>query len=263
MVDAAAYLERIGYRGASMPTTETLRALHLAHLRAVPFENLDIHLGRPIILDEELLFDKIVRRRRGGFCYELNGLFAVLLRQIGFDVTLLAAQFPAEEGAVNPELDHLILLVRAEDSDQPLLADVGGGRGSFAYPLLVQVSEVQTQAIAGASFRLLPEGERCQLWRQEPDGDWERSYAFTWQPRQFGDFTEACWFHQSSPESHFTQKRLCTLLTAAGRITLSEQRLITTVNGTRSEQELDDAAYVETLRAAFGIDLTAKGTGDE
>jgi N-hydroxyarylamine O-acetyltransferase len=263
MVDAAAYLERIGYRGALMPTTETLRALHLAHLRAVPFENLDIHLGRPIILDEELLFDKIVRRRRGGFCYELNGLFAVLLRQIGFDVTLLAARFPSSEQLGYPEGDHLILLVRAADIDQPLLADVGGGRGVFTHPLLAQTTDVQAQPIAGASFRLLPEGEGCQLWRQEPGGEWERSYAFTWQPRQFGDFAEACHFHQSSPKSHFTQNRLCTLLTAAGRITLSEQRLITTVNGTRSEQELDDAAYVETLRAAFGIDLTAKGTGDE
>ncbi len=261
MIDASAYLERIGYQGDLTPTAETLSALHLAHQRAVPFENLDIHLGRPIVLDEELLFDKIVRQRRGGFCYELNGLFAALLRQLGYDVTLLAARFPTSEETVYPELDHLILLVRAEDVEQPLLADVGGGRGSFAYPLLAQTSEILEQPIAGASFRLLPEGERCQLWRQEPDGEWERSYAFTWRPRQLIDFAEACWFHQTSPESHFTQKRVCTLLTESGRITLSEQRLITTVNGTRSERELDDAAYVETLRAAFGIDLTSKGNG--
>jgi N-hydroxyarylamine O-acetyltransferase len=263
MIDTTAYVERIGYRGDLAPTAETLRALHLAHQRAVPFENLDIHLGRPIVLDEELLFDKIVRRRRGGFCYELNGLFAELLRQLGFDVTLLAAQFPAEDRTVNPELDHLVLLVRAADVEQPLLADVGGGRGSFAYPLLAQTSEIQEQPIAGAGFRLLPEGERCQLWRQEPDGEWERSYAFTWQPRQLLDFAEACWFHQTSPESHFTQKRICTLLTETGRITLSEHRLITTVNGTRSEEELDDTAYAETLRAAFGFELTSEGTGHE
>ncbi len=171
MLDIAAYLRRIDYRGEIAPSIETLRGLHLAHLRAVPFENLDIHLGRPIVLDEEQLFDKIVRRRRGGFCYELNGLFTALLRDIGFDVTMLAARFPAEEGhAEGSEFDHLTLLVRGENFADPLLTDVAAGRGSFAFPLAFEMEREQDQPEAGSAFRLLPEEEGVRVWRR-PEGD--------------------------------------------------------------------------------------------
>src|SRR5690242_3051518 len=112
-MDLQAYLQRINYRGEQKPTAAILRELHRAHLLAVPFENLDIHLGRPILLDQDALFDKIVRRSRGGFCYELNGLFALLLRGLGFDVTLLAAGVARADGGFGPEFDHLTLLVKA------------------------------------------------------------------------------------------------------------------------------------------------------
>src|SRR5690349_18713825 len=98
VLDVSAYLTRISYDGPVEPTLPVLHGLHLAHLRSVPFENLDIHLGRPISLAEEQLFAKVVGQRRGGFCYELNGLFAALLREIGYEVTLLAAQFPLPDG---------------------------------------------------------------------------------------------------------------------------------------------------------------------
>lgn len=261
MFDTTAYLERIADQGDRAPTAETLRRLHLAHLRAVPFENLDIHLGQPIVLDEDLLFDKIVRRQRGGFCYELNGLFAALLRELGFTVTLLAAQFPTEGRQLYPEMDHLTLLIEIPDEDHPYLVDVGAGRGGFAHPLLARTPEVQAQPIAGAGFRLLPEGLACRLWRQEPGGDWERQYAFTWQPRQLSDFTEGCLFHQTSPESHFTQKRVCTLMTATGRITFSEQRLISTSNGVRIEQEISSSDYDDVLHTHFGINLREGSRG--
>src|SRR5215212_1339106 len=112
-MDLQAYLQRINYRGGRAPTAATLRDLHRAHLLAVPFENLDIHLGRPILLGQDALFDKIVRRRRGGFCYELNGLFAGLLRELGFEVTLLAAGVARADGGFGPEFDHLTLLVQS------------------------------------------------------------------------------------------------------------------------------------------------------
>src|SRR6266540_1131840 len=105
-MDIQAYLCRIHYRGGLAPTAAILRELHRAHLLTVPFENLDIHLGRPILLDQEALFDKIVTRRRGGFCYELNGLFALLLRELGFDVTLLSAGVAHADGGFGPEFDH-------------------------------------------------------------------------------------------------------------------------------------------------------------
>ena len=257
-IDVAAYAARIGYGGELRPTAATLRALHLAHLSAVPFENLDIHLGRPIILDEELLFDKIVRRRRGGFCYEVNGLFAAFLRAVGYKVTLLGAQFPRPEGQRAPELDHLVLHVQSEDTAKPVLVDVAAGRGSFAFPLQSGTRSVQTQPEAGASFRLTPEDGGQRLWRRDPGDEWERSYRFDWRPRQLIDFTEGCLYHQTSPDSHFTQGRICTLLTPTGRVTLSERRLITTANGARAEQELaDETVYRQELWTHFGIDLDA------
>jgi N-hydroxyarylamine O-acetyltransferase len=117
------YLQRLGYNGDRIPNAETLRNLHHAHLLAVPFENLDIHLGRPIVLDEKSLYEKIVRRRRGGFCYEANGLFAALLRELGFNVALLSARV-MDGGKLGPEFDHLTLLVQLEER---WLADVGFG----------------------------------------------------------------------------------------------------------------------------------------
>src|SRR5262245_14904037 len=131
----AEYLGRVGYDGPVDVTPETLRRLHLAHLLAVPFENLDIHLGRPIVLDVDRIFEKIVRRRRGGFCYELNGLFAWLLGELGFDVELLSAQV-LDGGRLGPEFDHMTLLVEHEGR---WLVDVGFG-DSFLEPLALEPS---------------------------------------------------------------------------------------------------------------------------
>src|SRR5262245_39731528 len=118
-----AYLDRIDYHGSLDPTAETLRALHVAHLLAVPFENLNIGMGWPIVLDRDALFEKIVLRRRGGFCYELNGLFAALLRALGFDVTLLSAGVARAGGGFGPEFDHLTLRVTTDD--RPFAATQG------------------------------------------------------------------------------------------------------------------------------------------
>ncbi len=256
--ETAAYLARIGYDGDVAPTAETLGALHVAHLRAVPFENLDIDLGRPIRLQEAALFEKIVGRRRGGFCFELNGLFAALLRALGFDVSLLAAQFPREEGMAAPAFDHLTLLVWAEDGGGPWLADVGAGRGSFVRPLRLEVDAEAWRAEAGASFRLGWEGKRLRLMRRERGEGWERQYAFSLRPRRLADFEEGSRYHQTSPESPFTQGRICSLATSAGRVTLAGRRLIVTEHGERLERELaDEEEYRTMLRELFGIELEA------
>src|SRR6185436_18299602 len=102
---ATTYLERIRYDGETTPSVETLRRIHRAHMLAVPFENLDIHLGIPIALSVPAFYEKIVDRKRGGFCYELNGLFAWLLAELGFSVTLLSARVFAA-GRLSPEFDH-------------------------------------------------------------------------------------------------------------------------------------------------------------
>src|SRR3989440_10034587 len=139
-MDIQAYLQRIDYTGPLVPSAKTLRLLQVAHLRTVPFENLSIHSGEPIVLDDDALFEKIVSRRRGGFCYELNGLFAALLRALGFDVVLLSAGVAHAGGGFGPEFDHLLLVV---DLQEHWLADVGFG-DSFLEPVrLVTGEQVQ------------------------------------------------------------------------------------------------------------------------
>src|SRR6266700_2545218 len=135
MLDVSSYLARIDYTGPTTPTSHTLRAIHQAHLLAVPFENLDIALGRKIVLNEETILHKVVDRRRGGFCYELNGALAALLGALGFQTTLLSARVAKDAGGEGPEFDHLTLRVDLEQ--QPWLADVGFG-ASFLCPLRLE-----------------------------------------------------------------------------------------------------------------------------
>lgn len=122
-MDTDAYLERIGASRPATPDLAALHQLHERHLRVVPFENLSIHLGQPIELDEASLFDKIVRRHRGGFCYELNGAFATLLTELGYTVRLLSARAARKDGTVTFPFDHLVLRV---ELDEPWLATSGG-----------------------------------------------------------------------------------------------------------------------------------------
>src|SRR5258708_2128065 len=120
-MNVPAYLRRIRYSGPITPTLETLRGIHRAYLETVPFENLDISLKRRIVLDQDRFVRKIVEDNRGGFCYELNGAFAALLREMGYRVTLLSARAALKDGSPGPEFDHLALGV---DLDQSWLADV-------------------------------------------------------------------------------------------------------------------------------------------
>jgi N-hydroxyarylamine O-acetyltransferase len=247
-MDVEAYLERIGYRGPLAPTAETLRRLHVAHLLAVPFENLSIHADEKVSLEDEALFDKIVKRRRGGFCYELNGLFAALLRALGFRVEMLSAAVARPGGGFGPEFDHMALLV---DLGERRLADVGFG-DSFVEPLLLDVRAEQAQGTR--AYRIDEDGERLRLMRREAGGAWEPEYRFGLEPHVFEDYAEMCRFHQTSPESHFTRGRLCSRLTPEGRLTLSGLRLITTKGGEKSERELaGDEEYAAALLEHFGI----------
>jgi N-hydroxyarylamine O-acetyltransferase len=249
-----AYLRRIAYTGPRAPTAAVLCALQRAHLLAVPFENLDIGLGRPISLDLAALHAKIVTRRRGGFCYELNGLFAALLHALGFPVTLLSARV-FNDGGLGPEFDHLALLVTLE---QRWLADVGFGDFSLA-PLRFEDPGAQGVDARGYAYRLLPDGDGWRVdERHGPGAAWEAGYHFALQPRAMADFAPMCVHHQTSPQSHFTQRRVCSLATPEGRVTLSELRFITTTGPERAEQALAGEAEREAvLRRVFGVDLAA------
>jgi len=220
----------------------------------VPFENLSIHFGESIVLEPEALFAKIVERRRGGFCYELNGLFAVLLRAIGFDVTLLSAGVANPSGDFGPNFDHMALMVSL---DQRWLVDVGFG-DSFLDPLLMDVRDEQRPGRQG--YRIASDGEDLTLMKRIDSAqvsdfaEWSPQYRFTLQPRQYSDYAEMCRYHQTSPQSHFTKARICTRATPEGRITLSEMRLIrTTLNGDRTETVVDTEAEFAVLLKQHSI----------
>lgn len=246
-LDVKAYLERIDYHGALDVSAETLRNLQVAHLFNVPFENLSIHAHEPIVLDDQALFGKIVARRRGGFCYEANGAFAALLRALGFAVTMLSAEVARPTGDFSPPFDHMALLVQLQ---QPWLVDVGFG-DSFVAPLRLDVTSEQVQG--KQAFRIISD-EAYRVVLQRQDGEWKPMYRFTLMPHQFPDYEQMCQFHQTSPQSHFTQNRICSLATPDGRITLSGMRLIVTSKDGREERELTSRQeYDEILREQFGI----------
>ncbi|MFH2006117.1 MAG: arylamine N-acetyltransferase [bacterium] len=248
-------LQRIGFEGTPEPpwepTAKALRELHLAWLIAVPFEDLDIHLGREILLDEAALHDKIVGERRGGFCYELNGLFAALLRELGFKVTLLSARVFKPGGQLTPEFDHLTLLVEQEER---WLVDVGFG-DCFREPLRLDTADVQSDGFR--EFRIEPEPDDAfVLWQRKPEEDWERQYQWTLAPRQLVEFTDRCRFQQYSPDSHFVHRRMCTRATPTGRVSLVDGALIVTDGAERTQRLLSGRSAQQTmLREQFGIEL--------
>jgi len=221
--------------------------LQLAHLFTVPFENLSIHIREPIVLDREALFTKIVERRRGGFCYECNGLFAGLLQALDFDVTMLSAEVAGREGAFGPAFDHITLIVNL---DRRWLVDVGFG-DSFREPLLLDDSREQVRD--GHGYKIDHDNDYRLLLRREND-EWIPQYRFMLEPHRFEDFAAMCRYHQTSPESHFTQKRICSLPTAEGRITLSDMRFIeSSMDGTKLERTVGEDEYRRLLRERFGI----------
>ena len=240
-----AYLARIGAGRPARADADALRDLQLHHLRAVPFENLSIHLGEPVVLDEAALVEKLVRRRRGGFCYELNGAFAALLSALGFAVTLLAARAYGRAGW-GPPFDHLALRV---DASEPWLADVGFGRFSL-HPLRLGVRSEQRDPVG--TFRIA-ESEHGDL---DVFLDGEPQYRLEARPRALTDFEPTCWWHQTSPRSHFTQSVVCSLPTDRGRVTLRDRTLIRTDGGERHEHALaTEAEVLAAYRTYFGIVL--------
>ena len=244
-----AYLDRIGAERPAELDAGALADLHRAHQMTVPFENLSIHLAEPISLDEGDLLAKIVTRRRGGFCYELNGAFALLLEALGAQVTRVAARVYGGEGRLGPLFDHLALVVRLPGGSGPWLADVGFGSNS-TYPLRYDSREDQHDP--GGRFALADatDGD-VELFK-----DGEQQYRIEQRERHLDDFVPTCWWQQTSPDSHFTLSTICSRLTEDGRISLSGRTLIRTNGGTRAEQELGaDGEVLAAYRDHFGIVL--------
>ena len=239
------YLDRIGCRGDRRPTVGVLHDLHRRHMLSVPFENLDIRFGKPIVLDQKSFYTKIVETHRGGYCYELNGCFAWLLNNLGFRVSILSARVASRRGGFSPEFDHMTLLVRLEER---WLVDVGFG-DSFTEPKRIDNEDAQKD---DRHFYKITSRKGAQMLvsrRPEKDGSWEPQYSFTLQPHNLGEFAARNHWQQTSRKSHFTQGRLISQLTQSGRVTLTDQKLILTRNGRRVERPVMSSEEFDKLLA--------------
>lgn len=269
VLDPAPYLERLGVAWPPEPSLEALRALHLAHIERVPFENADVLGGRPIRLDADALVARLTEpgSRRGGFCYQLNGAFAALLSELGFRVELLAARFHGA-GRMEPRFGHLALRVTIDD--EPWLVDVGAGY-SFRAPLPLEVGREQDdpsgtfrlQAPVDGPVPLAPDDDPGALdvaWRHRDGVVFQPHYRFEPAARPLDAFAATCEWTRTSPDSPFTQGWICAVGTHGGWATLDGRRLRVTATGTEpADRSLDDdAALADALQRWFGVELLGR-----
>ncbi len=238
------YLQRLASHGARRPTLETLTALHRAHLLSVPFENLDIPLGKKISLVPADMLHKLLTLRRGGFCYELNGVFAMLLSALHFEVQLLSAKV-FNNGSFGPEFDHMLLLVQIENV--PYIADVGFGE-CFRTPLPLGGEHVEA---LGVAYKVSTEGSAQLVMQRKGATDWQPLYQFSLTPRALHEFESMCAHQQASPRSLFTQKSICSRATMNGRVSLSHSTLIVTELEKRTEKPVVNAEHYRQLLAEY------------
>lgn len=248
-VDIDRYLARIGYEGSREPTAQTLAALQRAHMTSVPFESLDCYLGNPVVVDRDANYAKIVERGRGGFCFELNGMFSWLLEQLGFRVTLLAARPVFGEGQMAPPFAHLTLQV---DLEERWLADVGFGM-SFLEPLRMNDAEIQIRD--GRPYRVEGNDDGWMMW--DLSGDEPGGFRFTLEPRALQDFAGMCAEYSTDPDSIFVQSAVYALSRPPdGYVQLSRSKLNVRENGVLTVTELsDDDEWQRLLFEHFGVRL--------
>lgn len=248
------YLSRIGLGGQEFNADfDSLRLLQKSHLLAVPFENLDIHWKRPIVVDTKKFYEKIVSEKRGGFCYELNGLLNELLVSLGFKTRLISARvFNGTEHG--PEYDHAAIIVTI--GDEEYLADVGFGDFT-AEPLRFVLDNEQQDATGTFVIRRFDD-EYLEIAKRDGDG-WKSQYIFKDIARNLSEFSEMCDFQQYSPDSHFTKGKVCSLMTEKGRKTLTDKSFIVTVNGKKTDKPVDsEDEFSVTLQREFGITIERK-----
>jgi N-hydroxyarylamine O-acetyltransferase len=245
------YLRRIGIdREVPAVTATVLALLQRQHLLRVPFENLDIHWKRPIVLDTDKFFHKIVEEERGGFCYEQNGLFSAMLNDLGFKGRMVSARVGNGHGDFSPEYDHMAVIVTFDDEEY--LADVGFGAFA-AGPLRLEL-DIEQEDRTGTYRISQYDEDYLVVGRKDGDG-WRNEYIFTVKPRDLAEFTAMCEFHQNSPDSHFMKNKLCSLMTASGRKTLTQEKFIETSDGERTETAvLSEEQFNEILKREFNIE---------
>jgi N-hydroxyarylamine O-acetyltransferase len=251
-----AYLARIDYQGPRAPTLAVLGDLTAAHSQAIPFENLDVLLGRPIAIGIDAVFDKLVRRRRGGYCFEQNGLFLHVLQTLGFRVTPLSARVRIDRPRdYVPPRTHMFL--RVEVGGASWLTDVGIGALSLTAPLRFRDGDVQETP--HEPRRLVHEGDRW--FHQARRGDtWTDVYEFTGEEMPPIDREVANWFTSAHPSSHFRGRLMVARAAPGGqRITLLNRELkIRARDGVAETQLLDSPqALLAALEQHFALSFPA------
>lgn len=259
-LDLAGYLDRIDYRKSTDPTPETLHALVAAHTGAIPFENLDPLTGAPVAdLGPDALTDKLVHRRRGGYCYEHNGLMGYVLEALGYRVERLAARvvWMSEPDAPLPALTHNVLAVRVPGVDGRFLVDVGFGGQTPSSPLRLEAGPVQ--ATRHEPYRLLDRDDALVLEAQVRDS-WQPLYMFTTQPQPRIDLEVGSWYVSTQPRSPFVTGLTAALVTDDERWNLRGRNLAIHRSGGTERIRFDTAAEVlDALSDRFGIDLADLG----
>lgn len=244
------YLKRIGIElSDSANNLKKLNLLQKQHLLNIPFENLDIHWKRPIILDTNKFYQKIITEKRGGFCYELNSLFSEFLQTLGFQTKIISAKVAQRDGDFGAEFDHLAILAKIDDEE--FLVDVGFG--DFSVEPLKFVLDVE-QIDKNGTFLIRKQTDDYFEVVKKDGKDWKSEYIFKDLERDLTEFTEMCNFHQTSPDSHFTRGKLCSIMTENGRKTLTDKMFIETQNGERKETQVNsEAEFYEILEREFHI----------
>jgi arylamine N-acetyltransferase len=254
-VDLAAYFDRIGYRGPAEPTVETVRALVAAHNRSIPFENLDPLLGIPVAdLSAAALTDKLVSRRRGGYCYEHNGLMGYVLDALGFGVERLSGRvvWMRPDGPL-PAQTHQVLSVTVHDVDAPLLVDVGFGGQTLTSPIRLQPGPVQETR--HEPYRIRERNDGYQL-EAEISGEWQPLYMFTTRPQPRIDLEVGSWYVSTYPNSFFVTGLTAALVTDDARWNMRGRNLAVHRAGNTEKIRFDSAADVlDVLTDRFGIDV--------
>jgi N-hydroxyarylamine O-acetyltransferase len=223
------YLERLKYMGKLSADAECLAELHQNHLFYIPFENLDVFSGKGISLDLKTIYEKIVLKRRGGFCYELNYLFHWLLTELGFTCRMISARVINDDGEPGPEFDHMAIFI---EGDPDCLADVGFG-DLFLKPIEFKMEEVQSDG--RNYFKIRQQGDESYMLMMSGDGVlFKDEYLFNLKTRTIQDFEAPCKDKQVNPDSHFVKNRICTKFTPEGRWTIRNEHWIETIHNIKS-----------------------------
>ena len=245
------YLERIKYEGSLEVSYETLYGIHVRHALSIPFENLDVYNRKPIFLGKEILFQKIVENGRGGYCFEMNGLLSIVLKELGFKVTDLLARACLEGEIFFAKLHHVMLV---EIEDKKWLVDVGFGGEGITAPVLIEEGVEQKQFVN--TYRIKTNPAFGYVLQRKVEDEYINLYAFTTEECIPVDFVVANHFTSTFPESFFLKERFCTIPTEKGRITLTQGHFKVVEGEKVAETKItDDKEFYELLKMNFHISM--------